>query len=138
LKEIQEDRKEDDDDTGGMGSSTNIAQEGRSNRYVIPRMRDGDKYKEFDQRQKEENTIRVTNLSEDVKDVDIFELFGVIGKISRIFLAKHKETKNSKGFAFITYYKQEDAQRAVRQLNRHGYDNLLLNVELAKPSIREH
>ncbi|SBS81198.1 eukaryotic translation initiation factor 3 subunit G, putative (EIF3G) [Plasmodium ovale curtisi] len=73
--------------------------------------------------QNKECTIRVTNLSEDVN-------------ISRMFLAKHKETHNSKGFAFITYSKREEAKRAIEKLNRHGFENLLLSVEWAKPSNR--
>lgn len=114
-----------------------LSDDGKSGKYVNPRQRDGEKYREMEQRQKEECTIRVTNLSEEVEDRDLEDLFGTIGRILRIYLAKHKESKNSKGFAFITYQKREDAARAIRQLNRHGYDNLLLNVEWAKPSNRD-
>lgn len=46
--------------------------------------------KDLDNRRKEDCTIRVTNLSEDVKDEDLNLLFGKIGKIERIYLAKHK------------------------------------------------
>lgn len=39
-----------------------------------------------------------------------------------------RETQNSKGFAFITYSKREEAKRAIEKLNRHGFENLLLSV----------
>ncbi|KAI4840079.1 eukaryotic translation initiation factor 3 subunit G [Plasmodium brasilianum] len=81
-------------------------------------------------------TIRVTNLSEDVNESELSTLFGRVGSIVRMFLAKHKETKNSKGFAFITYSNREEAKRAIEKLNRHGFENLLLSVEWAKPSNR--
>ncbi|WBY56388.1 eukaryotic translation initiation factor 3 subunit G [Plasmodium yoelii yoelii] len=78
--------------------------------------------------QNKECTIRVTNLSEDVNESELSNLFGRVGQISRMFLAKHKETQNSKGFAFITYSKREEAKRAIEKLNRHGFENLLLSV----------
>lgn len=93
--------------------------------------------KDLEARRREEATIRVTNLSEDVKEEDLTELFGTIGKLERVFLAKHKDKKASKGFAFITYANKELAAQAIRKLNRHGYDNLLLNVEWARPNNRE-
>lgn len=105
-------------------------------KYIPPSMRGGYDRGRQDLH-KEECTVRVTNLSEDVKEQDLTDLFGSIGKIHRIYLAKHKETKSSKGFAFITYVRREFAQKAIEKLNRHGYDNLLLNVEWAKPSTKD-
>lgn len=96
-----------------------------------------DALKDLEARRREEATIRVTNLSEDVKEDDLTELFGTIGKLERVFLAKHKDKKASKGFAFITYANRDLAAQAIRKLNRHGYDNLLLNVEWARPNNRE-
>lgn len=59
-------------------------------RYIARGRRDGESMKDLENRRKEDCTIRVTNLSEDVKDEDLTELFGKIGKIERIYLAKHK------------------------------------------------
>jgi len=119
-------KRQDDDDTGPK-------------KYIPPSMRVGaiERTRQTEQQQKDECTVRVTNLSEDVKEGDLNELFGSVGKVYRVYLAKHKETKNSKGFAFITYHYKKDAEAAIKQLNRHGYDNLLLNVEWAKPSNRD-
>eukprot|EP00743_Colponemidia_sp_Colp-15_P000989 GILK01001093.1.p1 GENE.GILK01001093.1~~GILK01001093.1.p1 ORF type:complete len:299 (+),score=57.11 GILK01001093.1:37-897(+) len=82
----------------------------------------------------ETSTVRVTNLSEDVHESDLYELFQPFGSISRIFLAKDKVTNVSKGFAFINFVNKEDAQKAIYKLNGHGYDHLILQVEWAKPS----
>lgn len=41
-------------------------------------------------------TIRVTNLSEDTREADLQELFRPFGSISRIYLAKDKNTGQSK------------------------------------------
>lgn len=47
-------------------------------------------------------TIRVTNLSEDTREEDLQELFRPFGGISRIYLAKDKNTGASKVRA-LTY-----------------------------------
>lgn len=81
----------------------------------------------------DEASLRVFNLSEDVKEGDLQDLFSQCGRLSRVYLAKDQETFLSKGFAFVTYYNREDAQRAIDRLNGHGYDNLIMKVEWAKP-----
>lgn len=80
------------------------------------------------------NTIRVTNLPGEMQDSDIKDLFGKIGRISRIFLARDKYTGTSRGYAFVSFEKHEHAQMAVKAFNGFGYANLILKVELAKPS----
>lgn len=80
------------------------------------------------------NTIRVTNLPGDMQDNDIKELFGQIGRITRIFLARDKYTGTSRGYAFVSFDRHESALSAVKTFNGFGYANLILKVELAKPS----
>lgn len=80
----------------------------------------------------DEPTLRVTNLSEDVTEADLHELFRRFGRTSRIFLAKDRSTNLSRGFAYINYEMREDAQAAIDKLNGHGYDNLILHVEWAR------
>jgi len=79
-------------------------------------------------------TLRVTNLSEDACESDLQDLFRPFGPIARVYLAKDKITNQSKGFAFVSYIKREDAARAIKSLQGYGYDHLILNVEWAKPS----
>ena len=77
-------------------------------------------------------TIRVSNLSEDTRESDLQDLFRPWGPISRIYLAKDKETGKSKGFAFINYVRREVGEKAIVNLSGYGYDHLILNVEWAK------
>jgi translation initiation factor 3 subunit G len=105
--------------------------------YVPPSLRgkDGDakgKGKGADAQQ-QEASLRVTNLSEDVKEGDLYDLFGQVGRLQRVFLAKDQTTGQSRGFGFVHYYSREDAQKAINMLNGHGYDNLILQVQFAKP-----
>ncbi|KAG1177739.1 hypothetical protein G6F70_003152 [Rhizopus microsporus] len=79
-------------------------------------------------------TLRVTNLSEDVTDSDIYDLFNRFGNIARVYLARDRETNLCKGFAFVSFSNREDAERAQQAINGYGYDNLILRVEFARSS----
>ncbi len=82
----------------------------------------------------EQNTIRVTNISEDTTEADLQELFQQFGRISRVYLAKDKETMQSRGFAFVSFVHREDAAKAMDKLQGYGYDHLILKLEWARPS----
>lgn len=86
-----------------------------------------------DMQQQQEASLRITNLSMDVREGDLQDLFGSIGRLQRVFLAKDMDTGQSRGFAFVTYWNRADAQRAIDKLNGYGYDNLILQVQFAKP-----
>ena len=79
-------------------------------------------------------SIRVSNLSESTREADLQELFEPFGRISRIYLAKDRETFMSRGFAFVNFNRKEDGERAMAALQGYGYDNLILKLEWAKPS----
>lgn len=76
--------------------------------------------------------LRVTNLSENCTENDIHDLFGKIGKIKRVFLARDKKTNLPRGFGYVTYERKTDAANAIKALNKYPYDHLILNVELSE------
>jgi len=78
-------------------------------------------------------SLKVSNLAEETTDADLQDLFRPFGHTLRIFMAKHQDSGLSRGFAFISYVHQEDAQAAIDKLNGHGYASLILRVEWAKP-----
>ncbi|XP_025762111.1 eukaryotic translation initiation factor 3 subunit G [Oreochromis niloticus] len=110
----------------------------KTGKYVSPSLRDGGTRRgesmQPNRRADDNATICVTNLSEDTGETDLQELFRPFGSISRIYLAKDKNTGQSKGFAFISFHRREDAARAIAGVSGFGYDHLILNVEWAKPS----
>ena len=62
-------------------------------------------------------TLRVSNISEDTKEADLQELFEPFGSIYRIYLAKDKDPPHhSRGFAFVSYNRREDAELAMSRL----------------------
>lgn len=82
---------------------------------------------------RDENSVRVTNLSPDTREDDLRELFSRFGQITRVYVALDRERGISKGFAFVNFMRREDAARAIQKLNGYGYDNLILHVEWAQP-----
>ena len=82
---------------------------------------------------RDENSVRVTNLSEDTREDDLRDLFSPFGQISRVYVAYDRETGESRGFAFINFVYRADGQRAIDKLDGYGYDSLILRVEWAAP-----
>ncbi|XP_022728932.1 eukaryotic translation initiation factor 3 subunit G-like [Durio zibethinus] len=102
--------------------------------YVPPGMRAGAERSGTDMRRRnDENSVRVTNLSEDTREPDLLELFRPFGAVSRVYVAVDQKTGMSRGFGFVNFVNKEDAQRAINKLNGYGYDNLILRVEWATP-----
>ena len=52
---------------------------------------------------------------------DIFERFG---RVTRVFLAKDRETGRAKGFAFISYQERSDAAKACEKIDGCEFDVL--------------
>lgn len=76
--------------------------------------------------------IRVTNISEDTTEKDLGDLFRPFGSVTRLRLAKDRQTGISRGFAFITFTSRDDAQGAIDALQGYKYDHLVLHLEWSK------
>mmetsp|Transcript_63161 Transcript_63161/g.72641 ORF Transcript_63161/g.72641 Transcript_63161/m.72641 type:complete len:327 (-) Transcript_63161:198-1178(-) len=79
-------------------------------------------------------SIRVTNISQNTTEADLQDLFKPFGRISRVYLAKDKETLKSRGFAFVSFVHKDDAARPMEKLQGFGYDHLILKLEWARPT----
>jgi RNA recognition motif-containing protein len=62
------------------------------------------------------------------------DLFRCIGEVDQVKLCKNKETKLSLGYGFVKYKKEEDAMKAVQQLNGRTIQNKRIKVSFARPS----
>jgi translation initiation factor 3 subunit G len=85
----------------------------------------------WSQRGEEYPTLRVTNLSEDTRESDLNDLFSPFGHIHRIYLAKNPN-QTCKGFAFVSFIRQKEAQQALEKLNGHGLNHLIIRIEWAE------
>lgn len=74
-------------------------------------------------------TLRVTNVSESAEEDDLRDLFGRFGRVTRVFLAKDRETGRAKGFAFISFVERSDAAKACAKLDGCKCSNAIDEVE---------
>ncbi|TVY59033.1 Eukaryotic translation initiation factor 3 subunit G [Lachnellula cervina] len=119
------------DAAGGLGT-------GKSS-YVAPHLRNGGagagagdrmgggKYERDDLA-----TLRVTNVSEMAEEQELRDMFERFGRVTRVFLAKDRETGLAKGFAFISFQERTDAAKACEKMDGYGFKHLILRVEFAK------
>merc|ERR1712070_426746 len=82
-----------------------------------------------------EPTLRVSNLSDDTTEGDLKELFSQYGPVTRVYIARDRQTGLSRNFAFVNFIRREDGQNAMDKLSGYGYDHLILQIEWARPSV---
>ncbi|KAL3475785.1 eukaryotic translation initiation factor 3 subunit G-domain-containing protein [Aspergillus californicus] len=130
-------------DEGGAGGEGSVGDEDPAGTlgtgggsYVPPHMRKGaaaggermaGKYEKDDLA-----TLRVTNVSELAEEQELRDLFERFGRVTRVFLARDRETQRAKGFAFISFADRSDAASACDKMDGFGYRHLILRVEFAK------
>ncbi|SCV69600.1 BQ2448_2620 [Microbotryum intermedium] len=105
-------------------------------KYVPPSMRAGAKGagESMNSRNRDDlPTLRVTNLSEDCQDQDLWDLFGRFGRINRIYVGKDQETGLCKGFAFVSFESRAEAEVALHKINGLPYDHLILACSWSVP-----
>jgi hypothetical protein len=80
-------------------------------------------------------TLRVTNVSEFAEEQDLRDMFSRYGHVTRVFLAKDRETGRAKGFAFVSYADRTDAAKACEKMDGCkfcDYSNLGLDEVLIR------
>lgn len=80
-----------------------------------------------------EAKIYVGNLSYDTTEDELRNLFAQIGPVTAVELIKDRDTGSSKGFAFVTMENQDDANKAIEQVNGQTLGNRELKVSMARP-----
>ncbi|XP_055328457.1 eukaryotic translation initiation factor 3 subunit G-like [Paramacrobiotus metropolitanus] len=107
---------------------------GGGGKYVPPSRRMGASLPTSSMQQDSFPSIRVSNLPQDVKEEDLRELFDRFGRIKKVYLGKDKKTGDFRGFAFVTFYDQTSADKAISAVNGHRYFHMVLNVDWANPA----
>ena len=75
----------------------------------------------------------VGNLSFNTTEGDVLDLFKQAGNVTTCNLIVDKFTSKSRGFAFVEMGTQEDATKAIADLNGKELDGRALTVNEAKP-----
>jgi len=77
------------------------------------------------------NVIYVKNIPTSHESNTIEQLFSTYGKITSISYPIDKKTKQPKGYAFVTFQNEADAQRALEK-NNDEIEGKTLIVEISK------
>jgi RNA recognition motif-containing protein len=77
--------------------------------------------------------LYVGNLSYQVTDGDLEQLFGQFGSVRSAQVIKDRDTGRSKGFAFVEMSNDNEAQAAIAALNEKEHDGRPLAVNEARP-----
>ncbi|OGG46786.1 MAG: RNA-binding protein [Candidatus Handelsmanbacteria bacterium RIFCSPLOWO2_12_FULL_64_10] len=77
--------------------------------------------------------IYVGNLSYDVSEADLKELFETFGQVSSASVVKDKFSGQSKGFGFVEMPTDAEAKAAISGLNGRDMKGRTISVDEARP-----
>lgn len=79
------------------------------------------------------NKLYVGNLSYQTTEQDLRDLFSQAGELQDVMLIVERETRRSKGFGFVEFVTEADAQKAIEMFNDHEIGGRRLTVNVARP-----
>jgi RNA recognition motif-containing protein len=82
--------------------------------------------------------LYVGNLSFDAQETSLQELFGANGrKVARVQIIADRDTGRSRGFGFVEFETEQDAQAAINELNGKELNGRALVVNEAREQTRD-
>jgi len=75
----------------------------------------------------------VGNLSYQTMENDLQDYFAQAGVVTSVNLMMDKMTGKSRGFAFIEFANQEEANKAIEQFHNKEFQGRALTVNIARP-----
>ena len=80
-----------------------------------------------------QNKLYVGNLPYAVTDQDLDQMFSEHGSVESAKVIMDRDSGRSKGFGFVEFSSEEEAQAAIQALNGQSVDGRNLTVNIAKP-----
>ena len=77
--------------------------------------------------------LYISNLSYNISDADLRQLFADYGEITSAKVIMDRETGRSRGFGFVELSNDELAKKAIEELNQASYDGKVINITEARP-----
>ena len=77
--------------------------------------------------------LYVGNISYQFTDEQLKQLFVEVGPVTSATIIMDKFSGRSKGFGFVEFEKDEDADAAIEKFNGQEVDGRALNVNVARP-----
>jgi RNA recognition motif-containing protein len=80
-----------------------------------------------------DNKLYVGNLPFSTTEEELRTMFAQAGTVVSVTLIKDRDTGRSRGFAFVEFNTQAEAEKAVSLFNNTPLENRNLKVNLARP-----
>ena len=77
--------------------------------------------------------LYVSNLSHEVTEQGLRELFMQAGNVNSVAVIKEPGTQRSRGFAFVEMGSPTEVQKAISMFNGYSLDQRLISVSIAHP-----
>ena len=77
--------------------------------------------------------VYVGNLPFSIKSDGLKQLFSEFGEVEEAVVISDKYSGRSKGFGFVTFKNDEDAQKAISEMNEKEVEGRALKVNEARP-----
>lgn len=78
------------------------------------------------------NKLFVGNISWNIDDAKLNEIFSAVGTVVEAVIIKDRQTGRSRGFGFVTMDSEDAAQKAVEELNQKEFDGRAISVSVAQ------
>ena len=78
-------------------------------------------------------TIYIGNLSYQVNEEDLTEVFKDYGEVKSVVIPKDRETGRVRGFAFVEMEEENQEEKAIEELDGAEWMNRQLRVNKARP-----
>ena len=105
--------------TTNLKNENNLQNTNLQNKYVPKFKKNG-----LVSENRNKNTLKISNITENATEQDIRDLFINYGRITKIYY-------NNKGYAYLTYAELHSCEKSIECVNGHPYDYLILKVEMA-------
>ncbi|RLN46119.1 hypothetical protein BBJ29_001927 [Phytophthora kernoviae] len=67
---------------------------------------------------------------------DVAQLFAPFGKLARVLVLRDKQTRRSRGVAFVQFARSEDCARAVKKMDKIQLEGMTLDCSLSRDNGR--